>query len=457
MTADLFLTNGQIVTHDGVFHGCVSVKDGKIHRVIEGDENVPAEQVINLNGKLVLPGLVDGHVHFNEPGREAWEGASAGSASAAAGGITTSLEMPFNALPVTNSAALLQAKRKAVEDKLITDMGHWGLLDDSNLDELKAMHDLGTVGFKTFMCDPQAFGWSDSFVLLEAMKHVAEYGNLIAVHAEDESLTCGLTEKLKRAGRNDLKAWSESRPPISELEAIKRAILIASETRANLHIVHISIPQGVDEVWHAKQKGLNVTAETCPHYLALDEDDLIRIGPLAKCGPPLRAREHVEELWEHVLNGKIDVIGSDHCPCTPEMKANRNDVIWEVWGGISGNQTMLPILLTEGVHKRGLSLVSLVRMTSYNPSQIFGLFPHKGNLAPGADADIVIIDPNKEWILEKEMLFSKHKLSPFIGNSFVGMVEKTFLRGRLVYSDSEITCEPGYGEILKRNLSVLTQ
>lgn len=457
MKADLFLTNGKIVTDYAIFSGGVSVKDGKIQRVIEGDEKVPADQTIDLKGKHLMPGLVDSHVHFNEPGHEEWEGATAGSFSAAAGGITTSLEMPFNALPVTKNAALLHAKREAVKDKLVIDYGQWGLLEDENFDELEEMHEQGVVGFKAFMCDPEAFGWVDSFILHQAMERVTPWNNLVGVHAEDDSLTNGFTDKLRKAGRKDPRAWAESRPPVAELEAIKRSILVAADTGARLHIVHVTIDQGFEAIQQARARGVKVTGETCPHYLALDEDDLVSLGAVAKCGPPLRQRKIVESVWKNVLDGQVDLISSDHCPCTPDMKEIGKEDIWEAWGGITGNQTMLSILLTEGVHLRGLPLISLVRMTSTNPARIFGLYPAKGNLAPGADADLVIVDLGREWTLSADMLFSKHRLSPFIGNEFKGAIEKTFVRGKLVYSNGSIVCEPGHGKIVRRNLSARTE
>ncbi len=192
-----------------------------------------------------------------------------------------------------------------------------------------------------------------------------------------------------------------------------------------------------------------MTGETCPHYLALDEDDLARLGPVAKCSPVLRKRSEVERLWGEVLAGRVDLISSDHSPCPVEMKEAGNDDIWKAWGGMNSSQMMLPVLLSEGVHKRGLPLTSLVRLLVSNPARLFGLYPQKGSLLPGADADLAVVDLNKEWTLESEMLFSRHKISPYVGMHFKGSVERTVLRGRTVFKDGEITAEPGYGRLLK--------
>jgi allantoinase len=221
-------------------------------------------------------------------------------------------------------------------------------------------------------------------------------------------------------------------------------------TKGNLHIVHISIAKGIRAVEEAKKRGVSVTAETCPHYLTLDQDDFVRLGPVAKCAPPLRTRQEVDALWECVLAGLVDTIASDHSPCTWDEKAAGMTNIWKGWGGISGIQTMLPAIITEGVHKRGLPLTALVRMMSSNPARIFGLYPQKGALQPGSDADFVVVDLDKEWTLTTNDLFYKNKHSPYVGYTFKGKVEQTYIRGKQVYKDGMIVVEPGYGKALRR-------
>jgi allantoinase len=277
-----------------------------------------------------------------------------------------------------------------------------------------------------------------------------ELGNIIGVHAESEYVTSFLSHQIKSEGRTDRNAWPESRPPLTELEAIQRAIYWAKVSGGNLHIVHVTIADGIRTVNRAKQQGVNVTVETCPHYLFFDNDDFIRIGPAAKCAPPIRERKEVEALWECVLSGMVDTIASDHSPCPTADKEKGMDNIWQAWGGITGVQAMLPAMLTEGVHKRGLSLSSLVKMMSANTARIFGLYPQKGSLMPGSDADITLIDMEKTWTLTADDLYSKHQQSAYVGYTFKGAVECTIVRGVTVYQNGQITVNPGFGRLLRR-------
>jgi allantoinase len=449
--ADLYLKNAQIATEEGVFEGGVLIEGEKIAQIVEGDVSVEAAQVVDLGGKTLLPGVVDDHVHFNEPGREHWEGYQTGSMAAAAGGVTTILEMPLNATPPTINRDLLNKKRQVVENKTIVDYGNWGGLVDDNLEDLPGLHDGGVIGLKAFMSNSGVdFERVDDDVLYAGLKCVGELGNLIGVHAENEYVTRYLGQQLRDAGRTDRSAWYESRPPESELEAIQRAIYWTGHAKGNLHIVHITIPDGIQAVADAKSRGLNVTSETCPHYLFFDHADYERIGPAAKCAPPIRSRDTVEEMWDCVLAGRVDTIASDHSPCPWEDKAPGMQDIWKAWGGISGVQSMLPALLTEGVHKRGLSLPDLVRMISANPARIFGLYPQKGALQAGSDADMTVVDLETEWALSAEDLLYKNKHSAYIGYTFKGKVEQTYVRGQPVYQHGKIVAQPGSGKALSR-------
>ena len=451
MAADLYLKNGRFITEAGAFDGGVLIQAGKIAQLVSDATAVAATQVIDLHGRVVLPGLVDTHVHFNEPGREHWEGYTTGSMAAAAGGVTAFVEMPLNATPPTINLQNLQHKQQAVNHKAVVDYALWGGLVDDNSADLADLHAAGVVGFKAFMSNSGVdFARVDDDILYVGLREAAKLGSLVAVHAENEYITALLARELQAAGRTDRFAWTQSRPPAAELEALQRAIYWAGVSDSRLHIVHVSIAEGMRAVQSAKQSGIKVTVETCPHYLYFDEVDFNRIGPAAKCAPPLRSREHVEALWACVLAGLVDTIASDHSPCPWTDKEPGLDDIWQAWGGISGVKTTLPVLLTEGVYKRGLSLSTLVRLTATNPARILGLYPRKGSLLPGSDADLVIVDLEEEWTLTQDDLFYKHKYTPYEGCQFKGRVKQTLVRGQTIYADGQVLAEPGYGQLLRR-------
>ncbi len=353
MDADLYLRNGQIVTSVETFAGGVLVGAGKILALVRGNP-VHDIETIDVGGQIVLPGLVDPHVHFSEPGRGHWEGFASGSRAAAVAGVTTVVEMPLNASPPTIDVSSFEMKRRAAESSVV-DYGLWGGLVTDNRSSLSALNAAGVLGFKAFMCSGSGdFPRADAIVLEDGMERIARFGSFLAVHAEDEGMTRALTANLRKAGRKDTRAWGEARPVEAELAAISSALDLAEKSGARLHIVHVSCAAGVDLITKAKQRGVAVTAETCPHYLYFSQDDFERIGPLAKCAPPLRERADVEALWDRVLAGAVDVIASDHSPCLVEEKAIGNDDIFDAWGGISGLQSTVQVLITAGL-RRGLS------------------------------------------------------------------------------------------------------
>jgi allantoinase len=451
MSADLFLRNARIVLEDREVEGGVVVSGGRITEIVPRGSNVSARETIDVKGRHLLPGVVDSHVHFNQPGRDHWEGFRTGTMAAAAGGVTTVLDMPLNCTPPTIDVEQLERKIESVRGDAYVDYGLWGGLVDDNVAALAGLHGRGVVAFKGFMSSSGVdYERLDDDLIYASLLESRRVGCVIGLHAENEHVTARLSRELQAAGRIDRAAWPESRPPACELEAIRRACFWAGVAGGNLHIVHVSTADGVRAITEAKRAGVNVTAETCPHYLFFDQVAYERIGPAAKCAPPLRSREIVEELWGLVLAGEVDTIGSDHSPCSWDEKAPGMDNIWLAWGGISGVQTTLPVLLTEGVHRRGLGLSNLMRMLAGRPARLYGLYPRKGAIRVGADADFAIVDLDRQWTLQADDLMYRNRHSPFVGSTFLGRVDQTIVRGQTVYRDGEVTGQPGYGQLIRR-------
>lgn len=450
--ADLAIAGGVVATDAGVFSATVVISGGRIVALLDPGERPQTEEVLDATGRILLPGGVDPHVHFNEPGRTHWEGFETGTAAAAAGGITTVIEMPLNANPPTTDAQAFAVKLEAIGPKALVDYSLWGGLVTDNVDRLEGLERSGAVAYKAFMIETGTeYARADDGVLWEGMEKIAAWGSLLGVHAENHDLAMRLQARLERAGRRDMRAWCEARPPEVELEAVQRALRMARATGCRLHVVHLSTPEGGSLIAAARYAGQRVTVETCPHYLLLDEEAFVRLGPVAKCAPPLRARRAVEGMWRQVLDGTIDCLASDHSPCPPEDKARGAGDVWQAWGGINGVQTLLPLMVSEGVHRRGLPLERLVGLTSANAARIFGLYPRKGSLLPGADADVVIVDPDREWTITAERLRYRHRLSPFLGWRVKGWIDRVLVRGRTVVRDGEIVGGPGYGRLVRRS------
>jgi allantoinase len=450
MRYDLCIANALIADETGVFRGAIGIRDGRIAALFADRPDAPADEQIDASGLLVLPGLVDAHVHFNDPGRADWEGFDCGSMGAAAGGVTTVVDMPLNNFPAAVDGATLAAKRAALDGRSVVDYLLWGGLVTDNVATLVEQDAAGAAAYKGFMSHSGIadFPAVTDGVLFEGLCHAAHVDKFVGLHAESEALTTHFTSQLRASGRTDRRAWLESRPPFTELEAINRALLLARIARARLHIVHVSLAEGIDLIDTARRGDQIVTCETCPHYLVLDEDDFIAIGPTAKCAPPLRSRATVAALWQRIMAGQVDVIASDHSPCPTADKQRGEQDIWAAWGGITGVQTMLPLLLHEGVYRRGMSVPLLSRLTAANPARLFGLYPRKGTLRLGADADVVIVDPDEEWTIQAGELFARHKHTPYDGRRTRGRVRTTIVRGQVVYRNGEIVARLGHGRLL---------
>jgi allantoinase len=386
----------------------------------------PAREEVDAAGLHVLPGVVDAHVHFNDPGRAETEGFETGTQAAAAGGTTTVVDMPLNARPPTIDARAFDAKVTAARGRAHVDFALWGGLVPGNTDRMEELAARGVVGFKAFMADTATpeFAMADDLTLYEGMRAAAKVGLPVAVHAESEAITSALAARARREGRTGVRDYLASRPAIAEVEAIGRALLLAEETGCALHVVHVSTGRGVALVAEARARGADATCETCPHYLVFDEDDAERLGAVAKCAPPLRPAAERDALWAALDD--VAFVASDHSPSLPETK--RGDDFFAIWGGIIGCQALLGAVLDAGHHGRGLALERVAALTASAPAARFRL-PGKGRIEPGADADLALVDLAGETALTPETLRHRHAHSPWAGRTLRGRIVRTIVRG----------------------------
>jgi allantoinase len=425
--SDLLLRGGTLVLPDGSKELDLAIEDGKI--VAIGPELPGAAEEIDATGVHIFPGVIDIHLHFNEPGRTEWEGAATGSRGLAAGGGTVFFDMPLNSTPCTVNAQEFDRKRAALEAASIADFGLWGGLVPGNIPHLRELAERGVVGFKAFMCDSglPEFPRADDATLFEGLKETARLQLPVAVHAESQEVV--------KHGRFDIREFLESRPVIAEVDAIQRACLLAGEAGAKLHIVHVSSGRGVATALEARARGVDVSIETSPHYLFFTEEDVERLGAIAKCAPPLRDRGHQDALWSKIMDESIDVVASDHSPAPPELKTRD---FGSAWGGIQGVQSTLAVMLDRGFHHRKLSLARIAALLSENPARRFRI-ANKGNLRVGNDADLVLVDLFGSHTLRPEDLRHRHRLSPYVGTSFRGAVRRTIRRGETIFENGVIT------------------
>ncbi|HVX83664.1 MAG TPA: allantoinase AllB [Phycisphaerae bacterium] len=439
---DLLIKNATVV-RDAAERLDLGIAGGRFAEIAP-DIATPAKETLDAAGLHAFPALIDSHVHFNDAGdspssRAHWEGIATGSAALAAGGGTLYFDMPLNSSPPTLTPEAFDAKRAAAEKASLTDFALWGGLTPGNLDQLEALADRGVVGFKAFMSDSgmHDFPRADDLTLYRGMKIARRLGLPVAVHAESEEITVRLAAEAAAGNRQAVRDYLEARPILAEVEATARAITLAEETGCKLHIVHVANSRSVEFVRRAAANGwADVTCETCPHYLALSGDDVERIGAAAKCAPPLRTPADIDELWNDLAAGKFAFVASDHSPAPPEMKTATN--FFEVWGGISGVQSTLPILLSRGP---ALPLPLIARLTAGNVAARYRI-PHKGAVAVGNDADVALIDIHACYELTPEMLLDRHKQSPYVGRCFHGRIARTLLRGSTIFRDGRTTGSP---------------
>ncbi len=432
------LTCDRVVTPEGERRAAVWIEGGRIAQVTAPEalpEGAPRQHLEGVLG----PGLVDTHVHINEPGRAEWEGFETATLAAASGGVTTLVDMPLNCMPVTTTERALDVKRGAVDGKLSVDLGYWGGVVPGNATELSRLGEAGALGAKAFLCHSgiDDFPASDEETLRAAMRALADAGLPLLAHAELE-----LPVPPSPHAPASYAAWLASRPPRMEDEAIALLVRLCRETRCAVHVVHLSSASALPMIADAKAEGLPLTVETCPHYLCLRAEDVPDGACEYKCAPPIREDENREALWRALLDGTIDLVVTDHSPCTPELKRAG---FLEAWGGIASLSLGLSSVWTEA-RARGAGVSDLARWMSEAPARFAGLGDRKGRVAPGMDADLVLWDPDEVTEVEAASLRFRHPISPYVGRALAGRVRRTWLRGEEVFDGERV--RPGRGQEL---------
>jgi allantoinase len=443
------IAGATVATDTAVVEADIVIAGGRVVALAGRGEGGRADELIDARGLVAMPGAIDMHAHFEDPGHTEREDFTTGTMSAAAGGITTVIEHPLTYPPVT-TRTLYCEKREMASRKVVVDFALWGALTPTSIPEIPGQWAEGAMGFKAFMpySDPSYPHVTDA-EFVEGMEAVKAVGGLVLVHAESDSLLQAGIARMRAAGRNDALAHHEARPPFVEEEAVHRALYLARHVGVRIQIVHVSSPVSADLVREEKRAGRPATMEICPHHLLLDLDDLVRLGPYGVCAPALRERALVERLWDAVHDGTADCLVSDHAASTlAEKDAGRDDIFASPLG-CQVMQETVPLVLDEAYHRRGLPLDAFVRFSSTTAARISGTYPRKGTLLPGADADIALYDLESEWRVDAaSQQFSKNPWSPFDGRRARARVVRTLVRGETVYAGGEIVAAPGSGRFL---------
>jgi len=452
MSLKAFLSR-RVVTPDGIKTAAVLVQDGRILDVVLSDQ-LPAQISVKDFGEAVLlPGLVDSHVHINEPGRTEWEGFRTATRAAAAGGYTLLVDMPLNCLPATTTVAALEAKRAAASGQCYVDWRAWGGVVSDNQEHIEGLAAAGVPGFKCFLIHPGIDGFTmvNERELRVVLPHLARTGLPLLVHAELPGPVDAATRRLAGADWSKYTTYLQSRPDEAELSAIQLMISLCREYHFRLHIVHLATSQALDMLRAAKSEGLPVSVETCPHYLHFSSDKIPDGQTLFKCAPPVRSQENREKLWQGLQEGVIDLVATDHSPCPPEMKRIDERNFRSAWGGISSLSLALPVMWSEA-SGRGFTLIDIARWMAEGPARLAGSEPQKGRIAKNFDADFVVFEPEAEFTATEDRLFYRHRVSPYLGEKLCGVVKATYLRGECVFADGKFPGEPG-GRELRRQLA----
>lgn len=433
---DLIIRGPRVVLPDAVGPRSVHISEGRIVSVNDFDDVTPGSEVVNVDDEsVVMPGLVDTHVHINSPGRTEWEGFRSATRAAAAGGVTTLVDMPLNSIPPTTTLAGFQTKLESAGHNSFVDVGFWGGVVPGNTAELGEMFAAGVVGFKCFLVPSgvDEFAHVTEEHLREAMPELTRLGALLIVHAE---LPGPLDEATVNESATEYETFLASRPRAAENEAVALMIRLSREFKTRVHIVHLSSAEGLPLLRDAQAAGVQITAETCPHYLHFAAEKIAAGATEFKCCPPIREGQNREELWQGLADGTIDFVVSDHSPCPGELKLRERGDFIKAWGGIASLQLRLPVVWTEA-SRRGYSLADLAKWLCANPARQVSLQGRKGAIAVDHDADFVIWNPDRQFVVNGEDLHHRHKLTPYAGETLTGVVQKTFLRGDKIFDDGD--------------------
>jgi allantoinase len=427
--------------------------DGKRIKAIVTANDLPADATCEDFGEAaILPGLVDSHVHINEPGRTEWEGFRTATRAAAAGGYTMLVDMPLNCIPATTTVSALEAKRCAAQGKCRVDWAAWGGVVQGNHAEIEPLACAGVLGFKCFLVHPGV----DEFTMVReqdlraTLPHVARTGLPLLVHAELPHPIESATEQLGTADWRCYSTYLYSRPDESELTAIQLMLSLCREYGFRLHIVHLATAKALEMLDSARAEGLPVSVETCPHYLYLEAEEIADGATECKCAPPIRSRENRERLWQGLKDGVIDQVVTDHSPCPPAMKRSEEGNFQTAWGGIA-SLSLAPSLMWTEARRRGFGLNDIARWMAEKPAELAGCNPRKGKIEAGKDADFMVFDPDAEFTVTTDHLYQRHTISPYLGEKLRGVVKRTYLRGRVVFCDAEFSGEEAGGREFLRN------
>ena len=433
----------RVVTPEGIRPAAILVEGETIQAVVSPDQLPRHADTRDFGGAAILPGLVDSHVHINDPGRAEWEGFDTATRAAAAGGYTFLVDMPLNCLPATTAVAALEVKRAAAQGRCRIDWAAWGGVVQDNQGDIEALAAAGVPGFKCFLIHPGIDGFTmvTEQQLRAALPAVARTGLPLLVHAELPGPIDAATENLANADWRRYSTYLQSRPEEAELAAIRLLLSLCREYGFRLHIVHLSASAALQELKIARSQGLAVSVETCPHYLHLTSETIEDGATVCKCAPPIRSRENRERLWQGLKDGVIDLVVTDHSPCQPAMKRLDEGDFRTAWGGISNLSVALPVMWTEA-SSRGFTLSDLARWMAEAPARLAGCQTRKGRIAPGFDADFVVFDPEDEFVVTEERLHYRHPLSPYMGETLRGLVQATYLRGKPVFLEGEFPGKP---------------